>query len=58
MATYVLVHGGWDGGWAWRAVLDQTGAGLLTSKTSKAWQEDSGISYPKTKAIIRLKGNG
>ena len=20
MATYVLVHGGWDGGWAWRAV--------------------------------------
>ena len=20
MATYVLVHGGWDGGWAWRGV--------------------------------------
>lgn len=20
MATYVFVHGGWDGGWAWRAV--------------------------------------
>jgi pimeloyl-ACP methyl ester carboxylesterase len=20
MATYVLVHGGWDGGWAWRSV--------------------------------------
>lgn len=20
MATYVLVHGGWDGGWSWRAV--------------------------------------
>lgn len=20
MATFVLVHGGWDGGWAWRAV--------------------------------------
>lgn len=20
MATYVLVHGGWDGGWAWQAV--------------------------------------
>ena len=20
MATYVLVHGGWDGGWAWRDV--------------------------------------
>ena len=23
MATYVLVHGGWDGGWAWRAVANQ-----------------------------------
>ena len=23
MATYVLVHGGWDGGWAWRAVASQ-----------------------------------
>jgi pimeloyl-ACP methyl ester carboxylesterase len=22
MATFVLVHGGWDGGWAWRAVAD------------------------------------
>src|SRR5688572_12471656 len=20
MATFVLVHGGWDGGWAWRSV--------------------------------------
>src|SRR5262245_33791709 len=20
MATFVLVHGGWDGGWAWRGV--------------------------------------
>ncbi|HET6447093.1 MAG TPA: alpha/beta fold hydrolase, partial [candidate division Zixibacteria bacterium] len=20
MATYVLVHGGWDGGWAWRGI--------------------------------------
>ncbi len=20
MSTYVLVHGGWDGGWAWRDV--------------------------------------
>ena len=20
MATYVLVHGGWDGGWAWTPV--------------------------------------
>ena len=23
MATYVLVHGGWDGGWAWRAVANE-----------------------------------
>lgn len=23
MATYVLVHGGWDGGWAWRVVANQ-----------------------------------
>lgn len=23
MATYVLVHGGWDGGWAWRSVAKE-----------------------------------
>lgn len=23
MATYVLVHGGWDGGWSWRGVARQ-----------------------------------
>jgi pimeloyl-ACP methyl ester carboxylesterase len=23
MTTYVLVHGGWDGGWAWRAVAKE-----------------------------------
>jgi pimeloyl-ACP methyl ester carboxylesterase len=23
MATYVLVHGGWDGGWAWKAVAKE-----------------------------------
>src|SRR5579871_2677956 len=22
MATFVLVHGGWDGGWAWRAIAN------------------------------------
>jgi pimeloyl-ACP methyl ester carboxylesterase len=23
MATYVLVHGGWDGGWSWKAVAQE-----------------------------------
>src|SRR5438445_151401 len=23
MATFVLVHGGWDGGWAWQAVAKE-----------------------------------
>ena len=31
---------------------------LPTSKTSKAWRADPGISCPKTRQIIRLKANG
>lgn len=26
MTTFVLVHGGWDGGWAWRGVADHLAA--------------------------------
>lgn len=37
---------------------DPTGAGWPTLKTSKAWREDPGMSYPKSKAITRLKENG
>jgi len=39
MATYVIVHGGFTGGWGWRQVANQlrsAGHEVFTSKTSKA----------------------
>lgn len=40
MATFVLIHGGWDGGWAWRAIATtlRTG-GTYVLYTAKAAQD-------------------
>ena len=46
MATYVLVHGGWGGGWQWRAVADRLrGAGHhVTTPTLTGMGERSHVA--------------